>query len=70
MRRVWRSPRAGVPAGALIGALVTVALWTPLASEPTHSLTSALVVAGGLGLATLGTVATIWWGLTRSRDDS
>lgn len=69
---VWRrlrSPFAGLPVGVVAALVAVPVLWQVVRSDPSHTVTSALLIAGGIGVALVATVATIWYGLAVSRDD-
>lgn len=69
LRRL-RSPIAGVPVGALAGLIATAVLWRALRdTEPAQTVGSALIVAGGVGLALAATVATVWYGVASTGED-
>lgn len=69
MRRRLRSPAAGIPVGVLAALVATPILWRLVRADPSHTPESALLVAGGIGVALVATVATIWYGLASTRDD-
>lgn len=69
MRRRLRSPAAGIPAGVLAALVATPVLWRVVRADPSHTAGSALLVAGGIGVALVATVATIWYGVATTRED-
>lgn len=69
MLRRLRSPAAGLPVGVLAGLIVTAVLWQTVLDAPTHTTSSALLIAGGIGVALAATVATIWYGVASSSQD-
>lgn len=69
MRQRLRSPAAGIPAGVLAALVATPVLWQLVRADPSHSAGSALLVAGGIGVALIVTVATVWYGVATTRED-
>lgn len=69
MRQRLRSPTAGIPVGVLAALVATPVLWQVVRAGPSHNAGSALLVAGGIGVALIATVATIWYGVASTRED-
>lgn len=54
----------------MLAALVaTPVLWHLVRTDPSHTAGSALLIAGGIGVALAATVATVWYGLATTRED-
>lgn len=69
MRQRLRSPAAGIPVGVLAALVATPVLWQMVRTDPSHDAGSALLVAGGIGVALIVTVATVWYGVATTRED-